>query len=93
MCSARPDEDDTLVVPVDVAGLCVGTDDVQQATGRFAGATVAYDRQQTPQFPAYLGSNVTRDFSDRPGSSSRRASTCTGRCPTRYVVAAARARS
>ena len=51
---------------MDVAGLCVGTDDVQQATGRFAGATVAYDRQQTPQFPAYLGSNVTRDFSDPP---------------------------
>jgi hypothetical protein len=35
----------TLVVPIDVVGLCIGEDDYQQATNGFAGATTVYADQ------------------------------------------------
>ena len=56
----------TLVVPIDVAGLCVGHDDAQHATGGFAGATAVYQQQVTAAHGAYLGANVNRSYHDPP---------------------------
>jgi hypothetical protein len=56
----------TLVVPVDVVGLCIGENDYQQATNGFAGATAYYRQQVTGEHPAYLGDNVTRDYEQPP---------------------------
>jgi hypothetical protein len=70
LSSAAPDEaphaEDTLVVPVNVVALCVGIDDAQQATSKFAGATAVYDEQYTKDHMAYLGTNVTRTFRAPP---------------------------
>ena len=55
-----------LVVPVDVAGLCLGEDDAQQATSRFAGATAVYQEQATEAHGAFLGDNVSRGLDDQP---------------------------
>jgi hypothetical protein len=60
------DDATTLVVPIDVVGLCVGEDDYQQATNGFAGATAAYDDQATSTHPAFLGFNVARGFDFDP---------------------------
>lgn len=53
-------------MPVDLAGLCVGEDDHQQATNHFAGATTAYDKQVSSRYPAFLGYNVARSFDESP---------------------------
>jgi hypothetical protein len=66
LSSASPADQATLVVPVDIAALCVGIDDAQQATGRFAGATAVYTHQATNEHNAYLGDNVTRPYSFPP---------------------------
>ncbi len=68
MNSARAADDaaTTLVVPVDVAGLCIGQDDAQHATGGFAGATAVYQQQVTAAHGAYLGGNVNRGYHDPP---------------------------
>jgi hypothetical protein len=57
-----------LVVPVDIAALCVGTIDQQnnqQGTSTFAGATTFYTNQ-SGQNQAYIGTNVIRAFSAAP---------------------------
>ncbi|WP_141585207.1 hypothetical protein [Actinomadura sp. WMMA1423] len=66
MSSGSAEAGTTLVVPLDVAGLCVGRDDAQQATGRFAGATAVYTDQTTPTRDAFLGGNVNRNLADPP---------------------------
>jgi hypothetical protein len=67
LSSARAVEDtETLVVPVDVVGLCLGEDDAQQAASQFAGATAVYQQQATKQHAAFLGDNVSRGFDDPP---------------------------
>ena len=67
MNSARTADDaNTLVVPIDVAGLCIGHDDAQHATGGFAGATAVYQQQVTAAHGAYLGANVNRGYHDPP---------------------------
>lgn len=58
-----------LVVPVDIVAFCVGEVDEQQATNGFAGTTVAYNQPSGNQ--AFLGSNVTRSFSDPPWAQTR----------------------
>lgn len=58
-----------LVVPVDIVAFCVGQVDAQQATNGFAGTTVVYDQPSGNE--AFLGSNVTRSFSDPPWAQTR----------------------
>lgn len=57
-----------LIVPVDIVAFCVGEIDATQATSGFAGATTVYtDQTTTPtNNQAFLGSNVSIDFSDPP---------------------------
>jgi hypothetical protein len=55
-----------LVVPIDVAGLCVGTQDYQAATNEFAGATSVYEEQAPAPHAAFLGFNVARSFDQAP---------------------------
>lgn len=55
-----------LIVPVDVVAFCVGEVDYNEVTNGFAGTTVVYSQQVTPKTEAFLGSNVTRSFSDAP---------------------------
>ena len=67
MSSAEAADDaTTLVVPIDVTGLCIGHDDAQHATGGFAGATAVYQQQVTAAHGAYLGGNVNRGYHDPP---------------------------
>jgi len=54
-----------LVVPIDVAAYCIGTIDAHEQTNNFAGATTIYT-QQTGEYPAFIGANVTRDFDQSP---------------------------
>lgn len=57
-----------LVVPVDIAALCVGYIDQQdknQGTSNFAGATTLFT-DQTGDNQAFLGSNVVLPFSESP---------------------------
>jgi hypothetical protein len=56
----------TLVVPIDIVGLCIGEDDAQQATSGFAGATAVYQDQVQSGHQAFLGSNASRGFDDPP---------------------------
>lgn len=51
-----------LVVPVDLAAYCVGSQDAHERTGTFAGATTTYTAQASKSASqAFLGVNVTRD--------------------------------
>src|ERR1700743_1220634 len=56
-----------LVVPVDIAALCVGIIDQndKNGTNRFAGATTVYTNQ-SGQNQAYVGTNVVRALSAAP---------------------------
>lgn len=65
MSSLAPEtEVPMLVVPVDVVALCIGKEDVREATNGFAGATANYAEQETNG--ALLGEGVTRPFSYPP---------------------------
>ena len=54
-----------LIVPVDVMAYCVGTIDAHGPVQNFSGGTTDF-RNQTKQGQAFLGINVTRDFSQAP---------------------------
>lgn len=53
-----------LMIPVDVAALCVGEVDAQQATSGFAGATTDYS--PLDDHGAFLGSNINRSIDGPP---------------------------
>ena len=56
-----------LIVPIEVHAFCVGTIDQNDSTGTstFAGATTEFS-DQTGEYDAFLGSNVSRPYSEAP---------------------------